>query len=61
MKWKRINPWLATSDCGYSIAKYLDGSEEVFRASFKGRFISPATTKELVVEACKQHKEASDG
>lgn len=61
MRWERINEWLIRRPDGYSIAKYQDGAEEVFRASFKGRFISPATTKELAVEACKQHKEASDG
>lgn len=61
MRWERINEWLVRRPDGYSIAKYLDGSQEVFRASFRGQFISPATTKELAVEACKQHKEAFDG
>lgn len=61
MRWERINEWLIRRPDGYSIAKYIVNAETLFRASFKGKFISPATTKELAVEACKQHKEASDG
>ncbi len=55
MRWERINEWLVRRPDGYSIAKYLDGSEEVFRASFKGQFISPAGTKESALEHCREH------
>lgn len=59
MRWERINEWLVRRPDGYSIAKYMLQTEALFRASYRGNFISPPGSKESAAEACRRHKEAA--
>ncbi|GLF57936.1 hypothetical protein VNPA152081_17920 [Pseudomonas aeruginosa] len=58
MRWERINEWLVRRPDGYAIAKFMDGSEPLFRPSFRGEFIGPAGTKESALERCREHARA---
>lgn len=39
MKWREEGQWLAVSDCGYRVAKFVVGKEKIYRASIRGEFI----------------------
>lgn len=41
-------------------AKYMLQTEALFRASYKGNFISPPGSKESAAEACRRHKESGN-
>lgn len=51
MKWRELTPYVAISDKGYRVAKFIVGSETIYRASIGGRFIG--STQETF-ENCRQ-------
>ncbi len=56
MKWREEGQWLAISDKGYRVAKFMVGSKTIYRASIRGEFIGE--TKETFNEAreiCENH------
>lgn len=39
MKWREEGQWLAVSDKSYKVAKFIVGSQTIYRASIRGEFI----------------------
>ncbi|WP_462382261.1 hypothetical protein [Pseudomonas sp. Marseille-QA0892] len=56
MKWRQENPWLAISDVGYRVAKFVAGAEVMYRASIRGEFIGSVTDTFAEAKAiCERH------
>lgn len=56
MKWREEGQWLAISDKGYRVAKFIVGSETIYRASIRGEFIGePKSTFNEAHSICDNH------
>lgn len=51
MKWREENSWLAISDSGYRVARFVVGDKSIYRASIRGEFIGEPKGS---FEECKQ-------
>ncbi len=56
MKWREEGQWLAISDKGYKVAKFIVGSQTIYRASIRGEFIGqPKETFNEALEICENN------
>lgn len=56
MKWRESTPWLAVSDAGYKVAKFVDDGQAIYRASARGEFIgSPKSSFDECRQVCENH------
>lgn len=56
MKWRKEGPYLAISDAGYKVAKFLSGDKVQYRPSIKGEFISyPVDNPKEAQAICERH------
>lgn len=56
MKWREEGPYLAISDKGYKVAKYMDGKWPIYRASIRGEFIgSPQENFKAAQQICENN------
>ncbi len=56
MKWREEGQWLAVSDKAYKVAKFIVGSQTIYRASIRGEFIGePKGTFNEAREICENN------
>lgn len=62
MKWKKEGPYLAVSDTGHKVAKYVSGDQVQYRPSFSGEFISyPVSDPKEAQAICERHYQITGG
>lgn len=58
MKWKKEGPYLAISDAGYRVARFVTGDKVVYRPSIKTEFISyPVADPKEAQAICERHQQ----
>ncbi|WP_462383345.1 hypothetical protein [Pseudomonas sp. Marseille-QA0892] len=56
MKWREETRWLAVSDMGYKVARFVVGDESQYRASIRGEFIGEVVQSFAEAKAiCERH------
>lgn len=62
MKWRKEGPYLAISDAGYKVAKFLIGDRALYRPSIKGEFISlPVDNPKEAQAICERNYQITGG
>lgn len=62
MKWRKEGPYLAVSDAGYKVAKFLIGDRALYRPSLSGQFISqPVEDPKEAQAICERNYQITGG
>lgn len=62
MKWRKESPYLAVSDAGYKVAKFVSGDRVQYRPSLKGQFISlPVEDPKEAQAICERNYQITGG
>jgi hypothetical protein len=62
MKWRKEGQYLAVSDAGYKVAKFIIGDKVVYRPSLSGEFISfPVDDPKEAQAICQRHQQIMGG
>lgn len=59
MRWRKEGPYLAVSDAGYKVGRYVIAGTSYYRPSVQGSFISaPVTDPKEAQAVCERHFKA---